>query len=75
MATKDLEKHAAEWDSVARGYEDSAEAEAAFGRYRGVYDSKARLAHRTAESLRLQARTGQPHCACCLKPRCSKGVK
>lgn len=30
--------------------------------------SKADLYRRTAEALRIELRTGQPHCACCLKP-------
>lgn len=47
---------AAEWDDLHVGSGAASRA-------------KAETYKRTAESLRMEHRTGVPHCSCCLKPR------
>ena len=57
--TMTLEQHAAEYETLA----STQEAE-------GTDDARnrANTSRRAAESLRLEAKTGTPHCVCCLRP-------
>ncbi len=55
----ELETHAKEWEDLADQQENTAPGQARAATYR-----------RAAESLRMEARTGMPHCGCCLKAVC-----
>lgn len=59
MSTREeARRHADEWEALAEG-EDVKDGQAA--RHRAA------TYRRTAQALRLEAKTGLPHCACCLK--------
>lgn len=52
-------KHADEWEALAEE-QDMIDGEPA--------KARARTYRRTAEAMRMEAKTGTPHCACCLSP-------
>jgi hypothetical protein len=54
---KSLEQHAQEWEALANAQPDTVVGHARMATYL-----------RTAESLRIQARTGVAVCVCCHKP-------
>jgi len=60
MSEVTLEAHAADWDALAAEQDRDAGNPAARAR--------AETYRRTAESLRIEARTGVAVCVCCYKP-------
>jgi hypothetical protein len=56
-----------EWLALAEEADAHAANLRARGEHGGAWDAKADLYRRAAESIRLEAETGAPHCACCLK--------
>jgi len=62
---KTLEQHAADWDALAADQERFAVNGVAL--IPEVAKNKAAIYRRTAEALRIEARTGVAVCACCHK--------
>jgi len=70
-----LEVHAKEWEALADASErDSAYAQSR-GEYGGAHRNKAATYQAAAKAIRLEAATGAPHCACCLKPNAARASK
>lgn len=57
-----------QWATLAEEADRMAEWEESHGRYGGVERNKAATYRRAVEAGDLEAKTGQPHCVCCLKP-------
>ena len=71
----DLGAAARHWEFLADQAEDRARRERDLGLDLSLPgnspgDSQARLYRRTADALRLEIRTGRPHCACHLQEKC-----
>lgn len=60
---------AAHWDALAYAERDMAAWENKHGRYAGCYLYRAQTYERCAESLWLEAATGEPHCVDHMMPR------
>jgi hypothetical protein len=56
------------WSTLADEADAMASYEESQGRFGGAYRNKAALYRRTVQANALEAKTGQPHCVCCLKP-------
>lgn len=59
---------AAHWGQLATDADRMGDWERDRGRYDGVYRNKAESYRNVAKACQLEAKTGIPHCACCLKP-------
>ncbi len=67
-----LQESADHWRTLAQEQRDWGRYESSRGQYCGVYEERAKLYERTAQSLEIQAKTGIAHCVCCLKPLTGK---
>lgn len=63
-----LEAAARRWEELARKEIETGKWMLKMGHSTRGYSARVELYFKTAESLRLQLRTGRAHCACCLKP-------
>lgn len=69
---KTLEEHAADWDALAAEQERFAVNGVAL--IPEVAKNKAALYRRTAEALRIEAKTGVAVCACCHKTAAQRRI-
>lgn len=60
--------YAKQWEDLAKEEDHKAAIDAQAGHNTSANHERAKFYRRTAESFRLEAKTGKPHCACCLKP-------
>ncbi|KKM61116.1 hypothetical protein LCGC14_1535010 [marine sediment metagenome] len=67
MNQTDLERAALCWDELADEELNRKLIDAKHGSTQG-HSARVRIYRRTAESIRLEIKTGRPHCACCLSP-------
>lgn len=66
LKTQALQEAADHWESLAVSQEDMAEHDARLGHDVSAHHVRAESYRRTAESIRLELKTGRPHCSMCL---------
>lgn len=59
---------ATHWEGLASYADRMGDWEREHGRHDGVYRNQAKMYRDAAKACQLEAKTGLPHCSCCLKP-------